>query len=745
MDSATDHKTGRAAEKRKPGEFSLVTETIELAKMAVAPDPRRVASIKTLLQLCAYLNTEDIKRIKEAYRVSDEAHLGQVRSSGEPYISHPIAVAEICARWKLDAEALMAALLHDVVEDCAVNIQDLIERFGPNVANLVDGLSKLDRAEFASREVAQAENFRKMLLAMSRDVRVMLIKLADRMHNMQTLNAVAPDKRRRIARETLEIYAPIADRLGLHEIYRELLDLAFAHHSPFRFEVLQRAVLAERRNKRDVFKKIIDTLNRKLPEFGVQATMESREKTLYGIYRKMQTKRQPFAAVMDVFGIRIVVDELTQCYVALGAVHAAFAPIAERFKDYVATPKTNGYQSLHTTVVGPLGTPVEFQIRTREMHRTAEAGVASHWLYKARQESFSELQTRTHQWVQGLLDIQQNTHDSLEFLENIKVDLFPDAIYVFTPKGKIRALPKHATVLDFAYSIHTDVGHTAVSATINGEAAALKTELAHGNVVNVVTQPDSMPNPHWLGFVRTGKARAEIRHFLRTSQFGESVGMGKRLLEQALAGIRVDASHITPALYDKAIADAGATSLDDLYADIGLGKILAPIVARGIVKHLNPDGERVPQTASTLPVIIRGSEGMTVQCANCCLPVPGDEIIGQIRGGHGLSLHRHNCSTAKKQREKDAERWIQVAWSKDVIGMFQCKIEALVLNSAGLLSRVSGEIGSAESNIVHVAMDGDNGKQAKLNFRIEVSNRKHIARVLRLLRRVAGVERIERV
>ena len=713
--------------------------------MAVRPDARRVASINTLLKLCDYLNPEDIQRIKDAYRLSDEAHLGQVRSSGEPYISHPIAVAEICARWRLDVEALMAALLHDVVEDCAVTLPEIIKRFGPNVAALVDGLSKLEKVEFNSREIAQAENFRKMLLAMARDVRVILIKLADRMHNMHTLDAVPLLKRRRIATETLDIYAPIADRLGLHEVYRELLDLSFAHHSPNRFKVIKKAVQAERKTRRDVFGKILETLKRKLPDYGIEAQIESREKTVYGIYRKMRAKHQPFAEVMDVFGFRLIVENFNQCYVALGAVHAAFRPIGDRFKDFIASPKTNGYQSLHTTVVGPHGTPVEFQIRTRDMHRLAEAGVAAHWIYKAKLETFSDLQKRTHQWIQGLLDIQSHTRDSLEFLDHVKIDLFPDAIYVFTPKGTIRALPKHATALDFAYSIHTDVGQHAHSAKINGEIAALRTELSHGNIVEILTDETARPDAQWLNFVRTGKARAEIRHYLRTVQFSESVAIGKRLLEQALAGIRIDASHVLSIHLDKAQQEAGANSLDDLYADIGLGKILAPIVARGIAKHLNPDGERLPAPGSRLPIIIRGGEGMTVQFAKCCLPVPGDEIIGHMRGGHGLAMHRGNCSTARKQREKSDDRWVDVAWAREAQGMFACKIEAFVTNEPGLLSRVTGEIGAADSNIVQISMDDETGSQASIRFTVEVKDRQHIARILRQLRRVPGVKRIERV
>ncbi len=716
----------------------------EFVSMAQRPDPRRVASIRTLIALCNYLSDADIKRVKEAYRLSDEAHLGQMRTSGEPYISHPIAVAEICARWRLDGDAIMAALLHDVVEDCGISLNTILQKFGPPVAGLVDGLSKLDRAEFASREIAQAENFRKMLLAMSRDVRVILIKLADRLHNVQTLDAVQPSKRQRVASETLSIYAPIADRLGLHELYRELVDRSFSHQSPHRFAVLEKALHAQKRSSRKLFARILEGIERELVKFGVEASVQSREKTVYGIYRKMRSKRQPFASVMDVYAFRLVVESSAQCYIALGAVHSAFRPISERFKDYIANPKTNGYQSLHTTVIGPHSMPVEFQIRTKEMHRTAEAGVASHWLYKARNESFSDLQTRTHQWLQGLLDIQNNTSDSLEFLENVKVDLFPDAIYVFTPKGLIRALPKHATALDFAYSIHTDIGQKAYTSKINGHETPLRTELNHGDVVEIVTSKDSQPSAQWLTFVRTGKARSEIRHYLRTTQLQESIQFGRQLLEQALASIRIDAAHIDDTVLERAVHDAGEQSAADMYAEIGLGKILPQIVARSIAKQINPDADKLAESMRALPVVIRGSEGMTVQCSKCCLPVPGDPIIGFMKGGHGLTLHRQDCSIAERQLDRDAERQVNTAWSRDVVGLFQCKIEAFVDNESGLLSRVTGDIASADSNIVDLQIDQETQGTATLRFLVEVKNRQHIARLLRILRRTQGVRNIRR-
>ncbi len=733
--------TAPPASPRKAGDRGVADGHVSMAER---PNPKRVASLKTLLSLCSYLDDSDHKRIREAYRVSDEAHLGQVRSSGEPYISHPIAVAEICARWRLDADALMAALLHDVVEDCSVSIGQILERFGPSVGAMVDGLSKLDRAEFASKEVAQAENFRKMLLAMSRDVRVILIKLADRLHNMQTLDAVDRPKQRRIATETLEIYAPIADRLGLSELYRELCDLAFKYQYPYRYSVLQKAVQAAKRQTRHLHKRIMDDLDVQLKQFKVEAAIESREKTLLSIYRKMRSKRQAFSNVMDVYAFRLVVPDLRSCYLSLGAIHTAYPPNTERFKDYIASPKTNGYQSIHTTVIGPNGTPVEFQIRTRLMHRFAEAGIAAHWLYKAKDESFSDLQTRTLQWLQGLLDIQSNTHDSLEFLEHVKVDLFPDAIYVFTPKGSIRALPKHATVIDFAYGIHTAVGDHAVSAKVNGEVQPLKTELNHGDVVEVMTDPQSRPSANWLHFARTGKARSEIRRFLRTAQLPESMGLGKQLLEQALAAIRIDSSDVKPNHLEKALHDAGVNSTDQLYAEIGLGKILPEIVARSIAKYLDPEGNWLARSVAKLPVLIKGTEGMTVQFSKCCHPLPGDDIIGQMLGGHGLALHRTRCPQARKLRERDAERWIDVGWAKDVTGLFHTSVEAYVANQPGLLSRVTGEIGAAQSNIIDIQIEHDTQGSATLKIGLEVSNREHLARILRMLRRVPGVHRIER-
>ena len=710
------------------------------------PDERQVVTLAQVTQrAAAYLGEDDIRRVREAYRFSDSSHLGQFRTSGEPYISHPIGVAEICVGWRLDADALMAALLHDVMEDSGVSKQQMVERFGTEVAELVDGLSKLDKVEFASREQAQAESFRKMLLAMARDVRVILIKLADRLHNMRTLDAVDRAKQRRVAAETLDIYAPIANRLGLNALYRELLDLSFRYQFPYRYRTLAKAVTAARGMRREGLGRIIEAVQKSLPLLGVKAELRAREKALWAIYRKMQEKRLSFSQVMDVFGIRLVVDSLPDCYLALGALHHTFKPIPGRFKDYTAIPKVNGYQSLHTTVVGPYGTPVEFQIRTREMHRVAEAGVAAHWLYKADKESFTDLQKRTHQWLKSLLDIQHQTGDSLEFIEHVKVDLFPDAVYVFTPKGQIRALPRGATTVDFAYSVHTDVGNHCVAARVNGEPVPLRTELQNGDVIEVVTDPESRANPAWLGFVRTGKARSEIRHFLRTMKYEESVELGRRLLEQSLAALRIDSAALERVLLEKTARDAGAKSVDELFADMGLGRKLAPVVARAIALEMSARPAAAAFAPRPLPIVIHGTEGMAVQCSACCLPLPGDAVIGHMRGGHGLAVHRAECESARRQRQRDAERWIDVEWAEDVRGTYRTVVEVRIREDRGALGRVAAEIASSEANIVSVLMDDEPDAVATLRFTLAVRSRHHLAQVFRQLRKQADVTRITRL
>ncbi|MBC3885971.1 RelA/SpoT family protein [Undibacterium griseum] len=710
-----------------------------------------VASTSALsARLAEYMSPADLKLVKEAYRFSDEMHLGQVRKSGEPYISHPIAVAEICAEWKLDVQAIMAALLHDVMEDQDVQKEELIERFGAPVATLVDGLSKLEKIEFQSQIEAQAENFRKMLLAMARDVRVILVKLADRLHNMRTLAVMSPEKKRRISRETMDVYVPIAHRLGLNNIYRELQDLAFSHLYPMRYRTLSKAVKAARGNRREVVNKILEAVKIALKEADIRAEVYGREKTLYGIYRKMHDKHLSFSQVLDVYGFRIVVDNFRESYYALGALHALYKPMPGKFKDYIAIPKTNGYQSLHTTLIGPYGTPVEFQIRTQDMHRVAESGVAAHWLYKDDDGSLTDLQQRTHAWLQSLLDIQKQTGDSAEFLEHVKVDLFPDSVYVFTPKSKIIALPRGATALDFAYSIHTDIGDQAIATRINHEPVPLRSELKNGDIVEIITSPNSRPTPNWLTYVRTGKARSAIRHYLRTINLSESTELGKQLLAQAMVAVSLN-PELPTTLIDKLLNESTAKSMDEIYTDIGIGKRMAALVARHILDLVEDDAPFPFQQFGDKhaykrdPVIIYGSEGLSVQLAPCCLPIPGDGIVGQLKRDQGLVVHSDDCEHAKRLHIKEPDRWIDVTWGEELNRSFDTRIEVTVTNERGALARIAAEIGESEANISHVNMeDGDANDMTHIHFTIQVEDRAHLARIMRNIKHLSGVSRILR-
>jgi len=752
----------RATTRRAAAKIPVLLDDPEMTPAQSAA----VASVSQLNAVLAeYLTPVELKKVKEAYRFSDEMHLGQMRKSGEPYISHPIAVAEICAEWKLDAQAIMAALLHDVMEDQDVKKEELIERFGAPVANLVDGLSKLEKIEFQSQIDMQAENFRKMLLAMARDVRVILIKLADRLHNMRTLGFMAPEKKRRIARETMEVYVPIAHRLGLNNIYRELQDLAFSHLFPVRYKTLSKAVKAARGNRRDMVSKILEAVNGALKAAGIEAQVFGREKTLFGIYRKMRSKPLSFSQVLDVYGFRIVVDSFASCYVTLGTLHALYKPMPGKFKDYIAIPKLNGYQSLHTTLVGPYGTPVEFQVRTQEMHRVAESGVAAHWLYKNEDGGMSDVQQRTHAWLQSLLDIQKQTGDSAEFLEHVKVDLFPDSVYVFTPKSKIIALPRGATALDFAYTIHTDIGDQTIAAKINHEQAALRTELRNGDIVEIITSPSSRPSPNWLSFVRTGKARSAIRHHLRTINLAESTELGKRLLTQALVLLNLEPTIPEP-VAERLINESSAKSMEELYADIGVGKRIAALVARHVLNLI--EGESPHQAGHEAhrshgahgplhevaedirngrldPVVIYGSEGVAVQLAQCCLPIPGDAIVGQLKRDQGVTVHALDCEVARRLRNKEPDRWIDVVWGTDLNRRFDCRIMLLLKNERGVLARVAAEIGESDANITFVGMEDDKDQLlTQLRFTVQVEDRIHLARLMRNVRRIPGVTRLLR-
>jgi len=689
-----------------------------------------------------YLKKADIARLADAYRFSEAAHAGQKRQSGDPYISHPLAVAEILAGWHLDGQALMAALLHDVMEDTSVTKAEISDTFGKPVAELVDGLSKLDKIEFQSAEDAQAENFRKMLLAMARDVRVILIKLADRLHNMRTLDAVPTAKRRRVARETMEIYAPIANRLGLNTLFHELQELAFAHLYPLRYRTLVKATKSARGNRREVVGKIESAVKSRLAEAGIAAAVSGREKHLYSIYRKMIEKHLSFSEVHDIYGLRVVVKDVPTCYLALGTLHALYKPVPGKFKDYIAIPKANGYQSLHTALIGPYGVPLEVQIRTEQMHHLAEAGVASHWMYKDDTVSLSDLQKKTHQWLQSLLEIQNQSGDPHEFLEHVKVDLFPDEVYVFTPAGKILPLPRGATAVDFAYQVHTDIGNRCVAAKVNGELVPLRAELRNGDRIEIITASHAKPNPAWLQYVRTAKARANIRHFLKTMQYDESAALGERLLEQALKGYGVAIGEIDDASWERVIRETVGRTKRELLADIGLGKQLPAVVARRLVMRAEAAPEAKGRAAQ---VVIRGTEGMAVQLATCCRPIPGDGIVGSMKKGQGLVVHAAECGAIERSRRNEPEQWIDVDWDPASSRLYQTAIKVMVTNQRGVLAKVASEIAEAKSNIDSISMDEDRTVYTNMLLVLEVSNRQHLARVMRALRRLPDVKKLMRV
>ena len=694
-------------------------------------------------QLATYLSAEDIAKVGAAYLFGETAHKGQYRISGEPYISHPLAVAANLSLWQLDAQAVIAALLHDVMEDTEITKEEIAERFGKTAAELVDGVSKLDRLENQTYEQAQAENYRKMLLAMARDVRVILIKLADRLHNMRTLDAIRPDKQRRIARETLEIYAPIANRLGLNTLYRELQELSFRHLHPLRYRVLDKAVKAARGNRREVVGQILDSLKKSLPEAGIEAEISGREKHLYGIYRKMRDKNLSFSQVLDIYGFRVIVKDIPTCYLTLGALHGLYKPVPGKFKDYIAIPKANGYQSLHTTLIGPYGTPVEMQVRTRDMNHVAETGVASHWLYKD-EDALTELQKRTHKWLQSLLELQSASGDSAEFLEHVKVDLLTSEVYVFTPKGKIISLPRGATAGDFAYAIHTDIGNRCVACRINLELMPLRTELRNGDRVEIVTAPQANPNPAWLSYVRSSRARSKIRHFLKTQQQEQAGALGERLLGRALAEVGASLAAIGSATWDRFLKETGIKSKHDILSDIGVGKHLPAVIARQLVENR---GDALPAANGKTqgPILIRGTEGVAVQLAPCCRPIPGDPIIGLIRKGMGLVVHTHDCPAIARLRHNDKQEWVDVEWEAGIERLFQVGIRVLTQNQRGVLAKLALAISDSQSNILDVRVEEDRGTTSVVFFTLEVNNRAHLARIMRSLRNIPEVVRILRL
>ena len=745
----------------QPHPQKMANTPISSASASPAAANAAAASFAALTEKLTYLSPEGLELVRRAYRYADEAHLGQMRNSGEPYITHPIAVAAQCADWKLDAQALSAALLHDAMEDCGITKTDLIERFDSQVAELVDGLTKLDKLEFNTREENQAESFRKMLLAMARDVRVILIKLADRSHNMRTMGDMPRNKWGRISSETLEIYAPIAHRLGLNQTYRELQELAFKHMLPWRHKVLSKAVQKARHRRRDLMQRVQQEIETAFAKAGLKVRISGREKTLYSIYKKMDGKHLSFAQVTDIYGFRVILPQVIDCYTALGVLHQMYKPVPGKFKDHIAISKLNGYQSLHTTLVGPSGLNVEFQMRTEAMHLVAESGVAAHWLYKANTPGEAN-DTLGNKWLQSLLDIQDETRDATEFWDHVKVDLFPDAVYVFTPKSRIMAMPRGATVVDFAYAVHSDVGDRTMAAKINGEQVPLRTELRNGDVVEVITSALASPNPAWLGFVRTGRARSKIRHHLKTMAQVESKELGKKLLAQAL---RAEGIQDLPAsdsqhhgLWEKLLRFTASKNKDELLVDIGLGKRVASIVAKRLATLMAEMGEKpdpllmsrerftAHENLSQGSVTVDGSENASVQYAPCCRPIPGDNIVGYLGRGEGLVVHTDQCAVGQRLKNKDSERFIAVEWSEDVTRSFEVSLVVTVSNGKGVLARVASAITTAEADITWVNMaDEISGQEAAdLRFVISVRDTDHLETVLRNLRRVPSVLQAQR-
>ncbi|MEY3875649.1 MAG: hypothetical protein RIR50_820 [Pseudomonadota bacterium] len=725
------------------------------------PPKPQVVSLAGLIEKISHLKPDEIALVKKAFQYADSAHLGQYRQSGEPYITHPLAVAELCASWRLDAPSIMAALLHDVIEDTGSTRQELIEIFGGKVAELVEGLTKLDKLEFQSQAEAQAESFRKMFMAMARDVRVILVKLADRLHNMRTLDATTLAKRKRVALETAEIYSPIAHRLGLNLVYRELQDLSFRHSSPFRYATLDKAIKKARGNRKEMVVKILDAARMTLTKSGLEADLRGREKTLYSIYMKMRQKHLSFSQVLDVYAFRVTVKSIDECYRALGVLHALYKPMPGKFKDYIAIPKLNGYQSLHTTLVGPFGMPVEFQIRTQDMHRVAEEGVAAHWAYKDGDDHLTEMQTRAHQWLQSLVDIQDNSGDSQEFLEHVKIDLFPDAVYVFTPKGQIRALPRGATALDFAYAVHSDLGNECVGAKVNGVQLPLRTELKNGDIIEISSTPNSQPNPVWLTFVKTGKARAAIRHYLKTRRYSEAIQLGERLLSQALRQHGGDAALVTDDIWEKLLHWTGSKGREELCADIAMGHRVPAVMAKrvemlireskGHSEQMRLDTAEWETARDDMPehkqaIMIDGKGGESVSFPACCHAIPGDNILGYLGKGEGLQIHIHECRQAQRLHHRDPDHWVDVIWAEDIQRSFDVAIRVDVKNAKGVLARIAGTLTSADANIAHVAMDDRFSESAVgIRFVIQVESRYHLAKVMRRLRQNQDVLKITRV
>ena len=715
-------------------------EQVDLIKLE-SPNKR----IESLCRLArSYLSADQVREVRLAYKFSSSAHEGQKRQSGEPYIQHPLSVAHILAQMHMDHETLIAAMLHDVIEDTSIAKPIILEEFGPEVAHIVDGLSKLTHIEFESQAEAQAKNFQKMLLAMADDIRVILVKLADRLHNMRTISALNPEKRRRIARETLQIYAPIAQRLGMNAMRLELEELGFESLYPLRHDVIARVIQKVRGNRKEVVAKIRSRITRRLRQESLVTHVVGREKHLYSIYRKMREKRLHFSEVRDVYAFRIVVDSVDTCYRALGAVHGLYKPVPDTFKDYIAIPKSNGYQSLHTVLFGPFGAPLEVQIRTNEMDQVAEVGIAAHWTYKMGETESKAAHKRARDWLHSVIEMQSHTTDSQEFLENVRVNLFPDEVYVFTPKGAIMKLPKGATAVDFAYAIHTALGNSAVGCRINRRLVPLGTQLNTGDSVEVLISSGSHPNPAWLNFVVTAKARTSIHHSLKNLQADEAQILGKRLLNRELARFGLSIDEIEKTHLNTVLTSFKLSDLNSLLIDIGLGSRPAPIVARALGGEESTALETSPKKDSSLgPLIIHGTEGMVVTIPKCCRPIPGDPIIGLITTGRGIVIHHPSCKNVIEYRSAP-DKWVDVQWASKLNREFSAEIILDVVNERGVLATIAAKCAAKGANIEGVEMSELDDQISKMRLTIGVSDRKHLADIIRVLRNSKPIVRVNR-
>ncbi|HSW69067.1 MAG TPA: bifunctional GTP diphosphokinase/guanosine-3',5'-bis pyrophosphate 3'-pyrophosphohydrolase [Gammaproteobacteria bacterium] len=697
-------------------------------------------------ELQHYLEARQIETIEQAYILAKKAHEGQKRHTGEPYITHPVAVARILAEMRMDPPTIIAAILHDVIEDTPLEKPDLVKQFGKEIADLVDGVTKLTQIEFESRAQAQAENFRKMVMAMARDIRVILVKIADRLHNMKTISCMPLEKRRRIAKETLEIFAPIANRLGMHAFRIEFEDLGFAALYPMRYRILKAAVSKALGNRHEIMQLIDEEIRTSLKKANIPIrSITGREKHIYSIYKKMHEKHLPFSEVMDVYGFRVIVDKLDTCYRVLGVLHNLYKPLTQRFKDYIAITKANGYQSLHTVLFGPYGVPIEVQIRTEEMHKMAEYGISAHWLYKTEKAVFSEAQHRAKEWLKGVLEMNKSSKNSLEFIENVKIDLFPDAVYVFTPKGKIMELPRGATAVDFAYAIHSDVGNACVAAKLDRKLAPLSTPLTNGQQIEVITAPGARPNPAWLNFVVTGKARSNIKHFLKKQHREESIELGKRLVEKSLRSFNLNFSQIPEIHVEHVVHSAKLESIQHFFEEVGLGNRTALLAAKQLAKFgESADKIKLNELPHHHSLAIKGTEGIVVTYAKCCQPIPGDPICGYIEPGHGIVVHVEQCSVLENDRHLP-DKLIPLRWEEKVHGDFPVDLRVDILNQRGSLASLALIISESESNIDQINAQEFDGRYFSVNVTLTARDRKHLARVLRKIRKSKNVIRVARL